>query len=177
MKQTVTANIAGFAFVMEDDAYDLLSDYLRDIECRLVAQHDYSETLKDVEIRIMELLKESGISDVHVVTVPLVKEVIATIGNPSVFGDKPQSESRHERWSRPSDTPLRRPRKDRMIAGVCAGLARYWNIDINILRFATVLLAIFWGASFLCYVILWIVIPEETISESRTRSNTNRFRK
>lgn len=56
---------------------------------------------------------------------------------------------------------LVRSTSDRMIAGVCGGLARYFNIDSTIVRLVFVL-AVLSGVSPLLYVILWIVMPEDT---------------
>jgi phage shock protein C len=55
---------------------------------------------------------------------------------------------------------LIRSRADRMIGGVCGGLARYFNIDSAIVRLVFVL-AVLSGVSPLVYLVLWIVMPEE----------------
>ena len=56
---------------------------------------------------------------------------------------------------------LKRSRSDRKIAGVCRGLADYFDIDPVIVRLLAVL-GIFWhGASLVGYIVAWIVIPEE----------------
>lgn len=56
---------------------------------------------------------------------------------------------------------LYRSRKDRMIAGVCGGLAEYFNIDPVIVRVIAVLLLLPGGMpGFVPYIILWIVVPE-----------------
>jgi phage shock protein C len=54
-----------------------------------------------------------------------------------------------------------RTKNDKMIAGVCGGLARYFNIDPAIVRLLFVLAVVLGGASPLIYVVLWIVMPEE----------------
>jgi phage shock protein C len=51
--------------------------------------------------------------------------------------------------------------KEKMVAGVCAGLANYINIDPTIMRILFVFIAFLGGASVLAYVIMWIVMPEE----------------
>jgi len=58
----------------------------------------------------------------------------------------------------PSGTNLYRSTTNRMIGGVCGGLAEYFGIDPTIVRIIAVLL-FFWGAGFLAYLIAWIVIP------------------
>ncbi|HNP84746.1 MAG: PspC domain-containing protein [Chloroflexi bacterium SZAS-1] len=59
------------------------------------------------------------------------------------------------------NTQFMRSKNDKMIAGVCGGLARYFNIDPAIVRLLFVLAVVLGGASPLIYVVLWIVMPEE----------------
>jgi phage shock protein C len=58
--------------------------------------------------------------------------------------------------------PLRRNMHNRMIAGVCAGLADYFGVDATAMRVAYVLLSVFSGAfpGTLVYIILWLIVPE-----------------
>lgn len=49
---------------------------------------------------------------------------------------------------------------DKMIAGVCGGLAEYLNIDVVLIRVAFVLLGLAGGPGILLYIILWVVMPE-----------------
>ncbi len=56
---------------------------------------------------------------------------------------------------------LRRSRTDRMLAGVCGGLAQYLGIDSTALRVVTFLLVFFGGMSLWVYIIMWLLIPEE----------------
>lgn len=58
---------------------------------------------------------------------------------------------------------LQRSRKNRIIAGVCAGLADYFNIDIALMRVLFVVSAMCASFGFWMYIILWIVVPEENI--------------
>ena len=51
--------------------------------------------------------------------------------------------------------------KEKMVAGVCAGLADYINIDPTIMRILFVVIAFAGGASLLAYLIMWIIVPEE----------------
>ena len=49
---------------------------------------------------------------------------------------------------------------DKMIAGVCAGLAEYFNIDPVLVRIIVVVLSLAGGPGIVLYIILWIVMPE-----------------
>lgn len=55
---------------------------------------------------------------------------------------------------------LYRPKNDRIIAGVCAGVAKYFNIDPTIARVLWALLVLLGGTGLLAYLICWILIPE-----------------
>jgi len=55
---------------------------------------------------------------------------------------------------------LRRSRSDRMVAGVCAGLAEYFSVDPVLVRLVFVLLALAGGPGVLLYIVLWIIMPE-----------------
>ncbi len=55
---------------------------------------------------------------------------------------------------------LYRSKKDRLIAGVCGGIAEYFSVDPTLIRLAWVLLTFGYGASIPAYIIAWIIIPE-----------------
>ena len=56
---------------------------------------------------------------------------------------------------------LFRSRSNRVIGGVCGGLAQYLNIDPTVLRVITALLTFVMGMSLWVYLLAWIIIPEE----------------
>jgi phage shock protein PspC (stress-responsive transcriptional regulator) len=63
-------------------------------------------------------------------------------------------------------SPLTRPVEDRMIAGVCAGFARYLNVDVTILRIVLAVLTVMGGAGVPLYIAAWLLIPEEGREQS-----------
>lgn len=56
---------------------------------------------------------------------------------------------------------LYRSKKDKMIGGVCGGIAEYLGIDPTIIRLIWAFTAFFWGAGIILYILAWIIIPEE----------------
>ena len=56
---------------------------------------------------------------------------------------------------------LLRSRTDRMIGGVCGGLAQFFGIDSSALRIISALLILFGGMSIWVYLIMWLIVPEE----------------
>lgn len=55
---------------------------------------------------------------------------------------------------------LYRSTTDRQVAGVCAGLGDYFNVDVSLIRLAAILLTVLGGPGVIIYVVLWIVMPE-----------------
>jgi phage shock protein C len=56
---------------------------------------------------------------------------------------------------------LYRSKTNRIIAGVCSGIAEYFNVDPTLIRLLWLLFSLSGGAGVLAYVIAWIIIPEE----------------
>ncbi|RUR14874.1 PspC domain-containing protein [Legionella septentrionalis] len=56
---------------------------------------------------------------------------------------------------------LYRSRKDKMIAGVCGGLAEYFNMDPTLMRLIFIVFLLLGGCAFLVYIIMWLVVPKE----------------
>jgi phage shock protein C len=64
-----------------------------------------------------------------------------------------------------NDTPKRlyRSRNDRMIAGVCGGIAQYLKVDPTVVRIVTVIVALLPGPAIVAYLIAWLIVPEEPL--------------
>lgn len=60
-----------------------------------------------------------------------------------------------------SATTLSRPRKGRWIAGVCAGIARRYNLDPSVVRIVFVLSCLLPGPQFIIYIALWLLMPND----------------
>ena len=58
---------------------------------------------------------------------------------------------------------LYRSRTDRKLAGVCGGLAQYFNTDVTLLRVLFVVLAVLGGPGLVIYLLMWILVPEEPL--------------
>jgi len=72
---------------------------------------------------------------------------------------------------------LYRSRKDSKIAGVCGGIAEYFNVDSTIIRLLAVLTIFFGGGGIIAYIIAWIIVPLEPVEEelsSHKQSNPSR---
>jgi phage shock protein PspC (stress-responsive transcriptional regulator) len=72
---------------------------------------------------------------------------------------------------------LVRPKEGRMIAGVCAGLAAYFTVDVRLVRLLFGVFAFFWGLGALTYVLAWAILPEEADGQSILESFVNKYRR
>jgi phage shock protein C len=71
---------------------------------------------------------------------------------------------------------LLRPREGRLVAGVCAGLARYFGVDVNLVRLGFGVFTVFWGLGALVYAFAWAMVPEEGETSSILESFVGRHR-
>jgi len=67
---------------------------------------------------------------------------------------------------------LYRSRKDSKVAGVCGGIAEYFNVDPTIIRLLAVLTIFFGGGGIVAYIIAWLIIPLEPLTDDFHSSNS-----
>lgn len=172
MKKTLNVNIGNMAFTIDEDAYYTLNGYYEDIRSRLY-ESDRREIMEDIENRTADLFRENLSFPSQVVTLGLVKRAIAIIGNASDFGEKKYDYADQGQDADPHglrlEGKLYRSRYDKMVGGVCAGLAEYFGIDTAIVRII-MFIALFLGSlGFWVYIVLWIIVPLEPIDISAER--------
>jgi len=158
MKITVSINIGGMAFHIDEDAYTDLKIYLRNLERYFAKEHGSAEIMADIEARIADLLKARINDSKQVITIQDVREVINTLGTPEDISD--DSGSGYERLSSPGYHRMYRDPDSRIIGGVCSGMAAYWRIDSWIIRVIFIVISLPGGLGILIYLVLWIVLPE-----------------
>lgn len=190
MKKTLNINLAGYPFTIDDDAYQLLKDYLDTIRYAFDTKADTGEIAADIESRIAELLIEHEYGGVRIVSFEEISNVIERIGKPSEFIEVEESfsyineneeeiKTEERRTTPPPYEPYRnygnvakkklfRDPQNAMLGGVCSGLAFYLNIDVTIVRLLTVVLFFLSATTVaIAYIILWIVVPEATTPYDR----------
>ena len=158
MKITVSINIGGMAFHIDEDAYTELKIYLRSLQRYFAREPSSAEIMSDIEARIADLLKTRINDNKQVITLDDVKYVISTLGTPEDIRD--DSGSGSDRISSPGYHRMYRDPDNRIIAGVCSGMAAYWRIDPWIMRVIFIIISLPGGLGILIYLILWIVLPE-----------------
>jgi phage shock protein PspC (stress-responsive transcriptional regulator) len=159
MKITVSINIGGYPFNIDEDAYAELKRYLRSLELHFAGEDSTSEILSDIEARIAELFRVKLTSYKQVITLADVREVISVLGSPEDISDG-NTDSTRSRSSRPGYHRMYRDPDRRIIGGVCSGIGAYWNIEPLIVRIIFLALVLAGGLGVLIYIILYIVLPE-----------------
>lgn len=182
MKKTFNINISGEPFIIDEDAYTLLNDYLQTLSQVFAGTPDGAQIEQDIELRFAEIFSEEMELNKKVVTIEMVRDVIERIGDPQQFGADPKisesiSESIgpdgvenieiNETTTPPPFDPegsikkrLFRDPYEKILGGVCSGLAHYLGIDPVYVRIiAAVLGFLSFSTLFWVYLILWIIIP------------------
>jgi phage shock protein PspC (stress-responsive transcriptional regulator) len=160
MNKTVTINLGGIVFHIDEDAYQKLSRYFDAIKRSLNNSTGQEEIIKDIEMRISELLSEKLLSDKHVIGLKEIDEVIAVMGQPEdyIIEDDSKVESNYQAYKK--SKKLYRDKDKGMIGGVAAGLSHYLGIDVVWIRVILLLFFFGFGTGILAYIILWIATPE-----------------
>jgi phage shock protein PspC (stress-responsive transcriptional regulator) len=191
MKPTYKASIGGYAFTLEEDAYQQLESYLDLLKKHFEGNPECSEIIADIEFRMSELLQLRLDKDHQVVSVSDAQEIINIMGNPKDFGDSNETESSTdnntqfntgEKNSTNIKKGLYRDPNGAIIGGVFSGLGHYLRIDSVLLRVIYVILfliamnlsgkvAFFF---ILFYVVMWIITPKaKTFYQRLSMTGTN----
>ena len=164
MNKTVNINLGGMFFHIDEDAYQKLTRYFDAIKRSLSNSSGQDEIIKDIEMRVSELLTEKQKTEKHVVGLKDVDEVIAVMGQPEDYRiDEEGIGAASTNYSSSTSTGSRKLYRDKdggMIGGVLAGLGHYFGIDKVWLRIFFLIMFFAWGTGVLAYIILWIVMPE-----------------
>ncbi|MEW6236639.1 MAG: PspC domain-containing protein [Candidatus Omnitrophota bacterium] len=81
--------------------------------------------------------------------------------SPKLEAAEAETSSEAETEAMPNIRKLYRVKDDKMVAGICGGLAKYFEIDSSIIRVGFVLASIFWGAGIIAYVVLLLILQHE----------------
>jgi len=165
MNKTVNINLAGMVFHINEDAFEILNNYLNTLKNHFKNEESADEILKDIEGRIAELFTER-LNNKEAVSLTDINEVITIMGEPSQYDDEIEQEKPQEQQHKEEDLRKGKRRKvfrdeeGRMIGGVCSGMANYFDISVFWSRiiFFFLLFIMGPGAPFI-YIMLWIALP------------------
>lgn len=182
MKKTISINIGGIIFHIEEDGYEKLKEYLESVNKYFSKFEDSSEIISDIEGRIAELFLIKLSDGRQTLTLEDVTDLISTMGTTRDFeasiedddDEKPESKQEKSEEQEPENDEehieegpkrLYRDTKKSMLGGVASGIAYYLGIDplwVRLLFLALFVNIFFYGlsgATLVAYIILWIAVP------------------
>jgi phage shock protein PspC (stress-responsive transcriptional regulator) len=177
MKQVININFQGRVVPIEVTAFELLKNYTESLNRHFANEEGKEEIINDIESRIGELFQEKITKGATCITDDDVNAIIKNMGRPEDFetmdDTQPQSSAssaKEEQSTNNFNTSstghkrLFRDENDKVLGGVCSGLANYFNIDVVIARIIFVVL-LFSGVGFLTYIIMWIAVPSSATTQ------------
>ena len=162
MKKTLTVNLGGTVFHIDEDAYCLLDNYLSNLKIHFRKEAGADEIIDDIERRISELFAEKLTAGSQVITITDVEEVIARMGKPEDMEAENDSEPSIGNATRTTiHRRLYRNPDDKLLGGVISGMAAYLGWDVTLLRLLLLVVLICGvGTLIPVYIVCWLVIPE-----------------
>ncbi len=178
MKQVININFQGRVVPIEVSAFDLLKQYTDSLNRHFANEEGKEEIINDIESRIGELFQERLKSGSTCITDDDVNAIIKSMGRPEDFeaaeettssSSKTENESSNAAASAPFQAGrskrLFRNENEKVIGGVCSGLANYFGIDVVVVRIIFVILFFSFGFGLLPYLILWVAVPSTASAE------------
>ncbi|WP_306353017.1 PspC domain-containing protein [Flavobacterium sp. '19STA2R22 D10 B1'] len=163
MNKTVNINLGGMFFHIDEDAYHKLTFYFDSIKRSLSDSNGQEEIMNDIEIRISELLTEMLKNEKQVVSIKEVDQIIGIMGQPEDYriddATAPEEQPRYQTPTGRISKKLYRDKEKGIAGGVSAGFSHYIGIDPLWIRIIMIILLFSYGAGFLIYILLWILIP------------------
>lgn len=181
MKPTIRVSIGGLAFNLEEDAFQVLDNYLKSLRRHFSTNTEADEIIADIESRLSELLQMRVNGNDGVVSLTDAQEIIKIMGNPKDFDETSSEEegapnTEHSQYAENKDDysahnffkkKLYRDDNNKIIGGVCSGFGHYLKIDptaVRILLAGIIFLFSFLsfkvvGTIIIAYIVLWVVMP------------------
>ena len=160
MKKTLTINLGGTVYHIDEDAYHLLDNYLANLRIHFRREEGAEEIVHDMELRISELFADRLNEGKQVITIEDVEEIIARMGKPEELSGEGNGETSGSEKTK--GTTIRRLFRDpdnKVLGGVASGLAAYMGWDVTWVRIILLVLGFFVHGVILAYIIAWIIIP------------------
>lgn len=167
MNKTITINISGVVFHIDELAYEKLKNYLSTIKSYYSDSEARAEIMADIEARIAEIFQSKLSDSKQALLMKEVDEMIEVMGNPEVFKEEESSEKKEnaktqydQRDYRNSNKRLFRDPDERVFGGVCSGIGNYFGFDPVWLRGLFAISFFVFGTGLLIYLLLWLIVPK-----------------
>ncbi|MDD6210008.1 MAG: PspC domain-containing protein [Bacteroidales bacterium] len=162
MKKTLSINLGGQVYQIDEDAYQLLDKYLNDLKIHFRKEAGYEEIIQDIEYRMSELFGEKIRLGYQVITLEIVEATINRVGKLEDLSEEEEKEYQPEENNLKEEQTkkrLYRDPDDKVLGGVASGIAMYLGWDPVWVRLLFFALMFFWGITAAVYILLWIIVP------------------
>lgn len=168
MKQVININFQGQVVPIETSAFEMLKAYTESLNRFFAQEEGKEEIINDIETRIAELFQERLQKGATCITDDDVNAIIRSMGRPEdLESEEATIGNEQTKTGQPTAAPaqpegpkrLYRNENDKVLGGVCSGLAHYFNIDPVIVRILFAVITIAFGVGVLAYIILWVAVP------------------
>ena len=154
MKKNITINLCGRLYQIDEDAYELLSQYIEALRSYFKKQEGGEEIAGDIEERVAELFDDLKAQGTEAIAIEQVQDIIHQIGQVEEIAgetpsDSPEGEGSHAGGSEKVQRPLNtkkyfRDSQNKLLAGVLAGCAQYFGGSADAWRWGFVILSVLW---------------------------------
>jgi phage shock protein PspC (stress-responsive transcriptional regulator) len=159
MNKTISINLGGMFFHIDEDAYQKLSRYFDAVK-RSLSPDGREEIMKDIESRIAELFQERIQNEKQVVSLVEIDAVIGIMGQPEDYKIDEEAAQSIDYNILSKAKKLYRDKENSIIGGVASGFGHYLNIDPVWIRLLFVIIVVAgFGSPILIYLILLVIIP------------------
>ena len=174
MKKVININFQGRILPIEEMAYENLKLYIESLRTYFELEEGKDEIINDIECRVAELCEDRLKKGAVCISEEDIDLIISSIGRPADFDAQDGFEANTNAGSNQSQANaqntdgqtyqkrLYRDEQNKVLGGVCAGIANYLNLDPIIIRILWILL---FGISFFAYLLLWIAVPSTSVKE------------
>ena len=182
MKKVININFQGRVVPIEETSYDLLKQYTDSLRIYFANEEGRDEIINDIESRIGELFQERIKNGATCITDDDINAIINNIGRPqdladadnasndSSYTNKEKTEGAYQQTAFVTGKKLYRDANNKVLGGVCSGIAAYFNIEPIIVR----LVFIFSGIGFFAYLLLWAFVPSSDSVQNGVRKRLYR---
>ncbi len=170
MNKTIIININGIIFHIEEDAYEVLRNYMTDVNRHFANEDDSMEITSDIENRVAEMFTEILNREARSVIVANdVNAVIGQMGTVEDFeiNDGEQKPHYNAGPDFATNRKLFRDPDHHLLGGVCSGIANYFDIDVIWIRLGFIITVPMGGIGFMAYIILWVILPRAVTRADR----------
>jgi phage shock protein PspC (stress-responsive transcriptional regulator) len=175
MKKVININFKGRVIPIEETAFEQLQRYIESLRRYFANEEGRDEIINDIEDRIAELFEEDLKKGSACITDDTVNTVLSSMGRVEDFEQMDSEPSvtangGSKAYTASPEEPrgnMSRNSNDKIIGGVCSGIAHYLKIDPTVVRVLFALISFGgFGAGILIYIVLWIVLPERELSSN-----------